>query len=123
MRLSVSKSKNSTSLYAIKSTYENGVHSSKIVEKLGTVDALKEKLGDRDPIEWAREYVAELTRLEKEQKREIMVKYAPGKTIPKGQRRSFNGGYLFLQRIYHELGVDKLCEAISKNHKFEFDFD
>ena len=38
MRLSVSKSKNSTSLYVIKSTYKNGVRSSKVVEKLGTVN-------------------------------------------------------------------------------------
>lgn len=42
MRLSISKSKNFTSLYisnryVIKLIYENGVHSSKIVEKLGTI--------------------------------------------------------------------------------------
>ena len=40
MRLSVSKSKNSTSLYVIKSTYENGVRSSNVVDKLGTVKEL-----------------------------------------------------------------------------------
>lgn len=49
MRLSISKSKNSTSLYVIKSTYENGIRSSKIVEKLGTVKELKE-------IKWTRPY-------------------------------------------------------------------
>jgi len=41
MRLTVSKSANSTSLYAIESTYINGRHSSRIVEKLGTVAELE----------------------------------------------------------------------------------
>jgi hypothetical protein len=54
MRLSISKSKNSTSLYIIKSTYENGVRSSKVVEKLGTVKDLSKKLNGQDPIEWAK---------------------------------------------------------------------
>ena len=60
MRLSISKSKNSTSLYVIKSTYCNGIHSSKIVEKLGTIKELSRKLNGQDPIEWAKKYVATL---------------------------------------------------------------
>ena len=60
MRLMTSKSENSTSLYVIKSTYNNNKHSTKIVEKLGTEAELREKLNGRDPYEWAREYIAEL---------------------------------------------------------------
>ncbi|MDW7651922.1 MAG: transposase, partial [Bacillota bacterium] len=96
MRLSISKSKNSTSLYVIKSTYENGVHSSKIVEKLGTVNELSKKLNGQDPIEWAKKYIAELNQKEKEEKLEVLVKYSPSKLIVKDEQRSFNGGYLFL---------------------------
>ena len=62
MRLSISKSKNSTSLYVIESTYKNGIRSSRVVEKLGTVSELKKKLGEQDTIEWAKEYIAELNR-------------------------------------------------------------
>ena len=101
MRLSISRSKNSVSLYVIESTYKNGVRSSRVVEKLGTVAKLKEELGGRDPIEWAEEYIAGLNKKEREGKREILIKYSPVKTIPKGKQRSFNGGYLFLQKIYH----------------------
>ena len=54
MRLGMSKSKNSTSLYVIKSTYENRKHSTKIVEKLGTIVELEKKLGGEEPIEWAK---------------------------------------------------------------------
>ena len=41
MRLKISKSKHAQSLYVIRSTYVNGKHSSKVVEKLGTYDELK----------------------------------------------------------------------------------
>jgi hypothetical protein len=123
MRLSISKSKNSASLYVIKSTYENGVHSSKIVEKLGTYDELLEKLGGQDPIEWAKEYIAKLNEEEKLNKREVLVKYSPVKIIDKGEQRSFNGGYLFLQKIYHELRLDKMCRDIAKKYKFCYDLD
>ncbi len=123
MRLSISKSKNSASLYVIKSTYENGVHSTKIVEKLGTYDELKKKLDGQDPIEWAKKYIEELNKKEKEEKREVLVKYSPTKLINKNEQRSFNGGYLFLQKIYHELGIHKICKEISQKYKFDFDLD
>ncbi len=123
MRLKVSKSKNAASLYVIKSTYINGVHSSKIVEKLGTYDDLKEKLGGQDPYEWARGYIAKLNEEEKLGKREVLVKYSPVKVINKGEQRLFNGGYLFLQKIYHELGLDKICRDITKKYKFSYDLN
>lgn len=123
MRLKISESKNSKSLYVIKSTYENGINSSKIVETLGTYAELEKKLGGEDPIEWGRKRAAELTRQEKEQTRKIMVKYSPAKKIAKDVRRSFNGGYLFLSKIYHELGLDKLCREVSGKYKFTYDLD
>ena len=73
MRLQISKSKNAASLYVTKSIYVNGVHTSKVVEKLGTYAELEKKLNGEDPIEWAKAYVAELTKKEKEEKREVMV--------------------------------------------------
>src|SRR5665647_2598434 len=95
MRLGMSKSKNSTSLYVIKSTYQKYVHSSKIVEKLGTVDELSKKLNGEDPIVWAKKYIEELNKKEKEESREVIVKYSPAKIIDKDKQHSFNGGYLF----------------------------
>ena len=79
MHLGMSKSKNSTSLYVLKSTYKDGFHSTCIVEKLGTVADLKEKLNGEDPYEWAKNYIAELNRQEKEGKRIVTAKYSPVK--------------------------------------------
>lgn len=123
MRLSKSASKNSTSLYMIKSTYENGVHSSKIVEALGTVEELEKKLDGQDPIEWAKEYIKQKTKEEKKGKKETIAKFSNSKRIPKGKQTSFNGGYLFLQSIYHELKLDKICNKISEKYKFEYDLN
>lgn len=123
MRLKISKSKNSSSLYVIKSTYKNGKHSSKIVEKLGTYDELLKKLNGQDPIEWAKQYIAELNKNEKEDKRKIMVQYSPTKLIEKNEQRCFNGGYLFLQQIYHDLQLHKICSQISDKYKFSFNLN
>ena len=123
MRLGMSKSKNSTSLYVIKSTYQKYVHSSKIVEKLGTVDELSKKLNGEDHIVWAKKYIEELNKKEKEESREVIVKYSPAKIIDKDKQHSFNGGYLFLQKIYYELGLHKICKEISQKYKFDFDLN
>ena len=124
MRLKISKSPNAASLYVIKSFRKNGVNTSKIVEKLGTEQELREKLGGRDPYEWAKEYVAELTRLEQQEREpEVIKKFSPTAQIDKGKQTSFNGGYLFLQHIYRRLAIDKVCKKISSRHKFEFDLD
>ena len=123
MRLQISKSKNSASLYVIKTVYIDRKEHTIIVEKLGTYDELLKKLNGQDPIEWAKKYIEELNRKEKEEKREVLVKYSPSKLIPKGEQRSYNGGYLFLQKIYHELALHKICNQIAKKYKFDFDLD
>lgn len=123
MRLQIVNSKNAASLYVVKSIFENGRRSSKVVEKLGTYADLHKKLNGEDPIDWAKKYVDQLTQKEKEEKREVLVKYSPSKLINKGEQHSFNGGYLFLQQIYHEIGLHKLCKKISQKYKFCFDLD
>ena len=124
MRLQVSKTKNAASFYVVKSVYLDGKRTNKVVEKLGTYEELKEKLGYKDPYEWAEEYVKNLNRLEKENKQpDVIAKYSPIKLIEKGKQQSFNGGYLFLQQIYYELGLNKICKKISDKYKFTYDLN
>jgi len=125
MRLKVTKSKNAASLYVIKSVYNSKTqsNSSVIVEKLGTEAELRERLNGQDPYEWAKNYIEELNQKEKELKREIIVKYNQSKLITKDKQRSFNGGYIFLQKIYHQLGLHRICKEISSNYKFAFNLD
>lgn len=123
MRLKVSRSKNSASLYVTKTVYIDKKEHTLTVEKLGTEAELREKLNGADPYEWAKEYIRQLNEQEKEQTRKILVPFEQSKIIQKKQQRSFNGGYLFLQKIYHELRLDKICKEISQKYKFDFDLD
>lgn len=123
MRLQIIKSKNAASLYIVKSVYEKGRRTSKVVEKLGTYDSLLKKLNGQDPIEWGKAYAEELTKKEKEGKQTILVKYNPASQLEQNQQHFYNGGYLFLQDIYHKLGLDDICHAISDKYKFTYNLD
>lgn len=123
MRLKISESKNASSLYVIKDIKRRGKRTTKIVEKLGTVRELKEKLNGEDPIEWAKDYIDELNEKEKLKKEKIVVKFSPAKRIKKNRQKSFNGGYLFLQKVFYDLGLDKITDKLSKKYKFTYDLN
>lgn len=121
MRLNIVESKNAKQLYIIKSCRINGKNTSKIVEKLGTYENLLKE--HDDPIAWGKERAAELTRLEKEQMRSVSIDFKQDTLISSGERKSFNCGYLFLEHIYHSLGLHKICKTITKKYKFEYNLD
>lgn len=123
MRLQIVKSKNAQSLYVVKTVYNNKKRTNKVIEKLGTYENLKEKLYPVDPIEWAKKYVEELNKQEQEGTRTIIVKYNPTKIIEKDIQKLFNGGYLFLEKIYYDLQLNKICNQISEKYKFEYDLN
>lgn len=123
MILSKKKSGRFTYLYALKGyRNENGKSTTKVVKKFGTVEELS-KILDEDPIEWARKQVEEMTRQEKEEKESINIELKPTLLIPGNEPRCFNGGYLFLQKIYYELGLDKICKKIEKKYKNKYDLN
>lgn len=122
MYLQKVKSKNAISYYAAKTFYdENGKKSSKIVEKLGTQEEL-EKIYP-DPMSFLKQRVAELTEQEKSQQREVIVKFSQSELIEQNSPAKFNCGYLFLQKIYYELGIDKICKQVEEKYKFEYDLN
>lgn len=97
---------------------EDGKTTSKVVERLGTIEELSKE--HDDPIAWAKEYIAELNRQEKENQRKVMLTYAPNELIEKGQDVLYDGGYLFLQKLYYGYGLDKICKEISKKYDFRY---
>ncbi len=122
MQLQIKKSGRFTYLYATKG-YRNeaGKCTTKVVRKFGTVEELS-KIHD-DPIGWARAEVAEMTRLDKEEKESVSVSFKPSLFLSKDERRSYNGGYLFLQKVYYELGLDKICKKIEKKYRNKYDLN
>ncbi len=123
MRLTISRSKNSASYYVIKTVYINGKEKTEIVEKLGTETELRERLDGADPEQWARNYVAELNKKEQEETRPVLLTFQQSRQIEKDEKRSFNGGYLFLQELYHRLKIHKICRSIAEKHRFTYDLD
>ena len=123
MRIKISESKNASSLYVIEDITVKGKRTTRIVEKLGTVKELEEKLKGEDPIEWARAYAIELTEKEFKEKQPVLLELNHTKKIEKGLQNTYNGGYLFLQQIYHDLGLDKIFKEISEKYKFTYNLD
>ncbi len=123
MRLSESVSANATSLYIIKSVKIDGKRTTKVVERLGNVEDIRKRLNGADPYKWARERVAELNEQEKKGQLEITARFLSGKTIDKNVDVIYKGGYLFLQSIYHQLGIHTIIKDIAEQKKFQYDLD
>ena len=118
MKLTVSRSQNSETYYIQKSyRTDSGKSSTKTVERLGTIEDIKARFGSEDPIGAARAYMKELSAAERREREDVVVKFKPGVLIAKDEQRSHNGGYLFIQKIYYELGLDYICKKIAKKHK------
>lgn len=121
MKLTISKSKNAT-LYYIQKSYrtDSGKSSTRTVERLGTIEEVKARFGEENTMDAVKEYIKELTLADKEQRRDVVVKLSQNKMIKQNEQNSHNGGYLFLQKVYYELGLDKICNKIEKRHKNEY---
>lgn len=121
MKLTISKSKNAT-LYYIQKSYrtDSGKSSTRTVERLGTIEEVKARFGEENTMDAVKEYIKGLTLADKEQRRDVVVKLSQNKMIKQNEQNSYNGGYLFLQKVYYELGLDKICNKIEKRHKNEY---
>lgn len=125
MRVNILKSKNKSFVYIIKSTWDGNKHSSKIVKKLGDLETLKKE--HKDPIVWAKSIAKKMTDEENEKKKELIndisVIFSSNHFIKKGEQKIFNCGYLFLQKIYYQLGLDKICKNIKSEYRIKFDLN
>ena len=61
-------------VYYVQKSYrkEDGRPATKNVERLGTINELKKRFGDEDPIEEAKKYIARLTEEEREARRKVV---------------------------------------------------
>lgn len=124
MKVTLSKSKSAEQVYITKSfRTDNGKSTSRIVKKLGSMAELLPKFdNDREKVlAWARDEARILTEAEKNDKLKVSVDLSETKQLSFGEQISFAGGYLFLQKIFHELGMDKICHKIESKYSFEYD--
>ena len=123
MNLIISKSKNSKSLYIQKSFRKNGKSTSKVVKKLGTMEELlpKHNNSEDEVIAWGKKIAKKMTEEEKRDKDIVLISLSQSKLLEPMKQTSYNGGYLFLQDIFHSLKLDKICRDIQDEYKFEYD--
>ena len=128
MRVITSKSKNAESFYISKGYInDKGVSTSVIVRKLGT---LKELLSEHGPtrddvMAWAKEE-ARLETLKYKQEQEarlIQITFHADRQLDFDKQTFFRGGYLFLQSIYYQLQIHKICRKLKTKYKFQYDIN
>lgn len=119
MRLQISKSKNAESFYVIRSVNEKGKRTNIVYEKLGTLKQVTEKANGKDPYQWAKEYVQELTKKEKEQQEEsVVLELSTRSNTAESNRAYYEAGHVFLQKMFYRLGWNKLSGKLKEgtNH-------
>ena len=128
MKVNTSKSKNAESFY-IKQSYinSNGKSTSRTIRKLGT---LKELLIEHGPTRddvmlWAKEQARIETEKFEQEKANfcIPITFYPNRKISHGEKRKFQGGYLFLQSLYYELGLNRICRKIKDKYHYNYDLN
>ena len=122
MRLGWSTNKYSTTYRAVKTIRVDGKNKTMIVKTFGSDRHICETYGVSDAKKWAQEQVDLMNEAE-EQGTAISIEFSSLKDLPVDQQRCFNGGYLFLQQIYYELGLDRICRAVAKKRNFTYDLN
>jgi len=128
LKVTTSKSANSESFYISQSYINNeGKSTSKVIKKLGTLEELSQMLGtDRDGVyAWAKEQAKLETEKYKKDREEktVLIPFHADRQLDYGKQKFFEGGYLFLQRIYYELRLDAICRKIKSRHLYEYDLN
>jgi transposase len=123
MHLTISKSANAVSYYVSETVTKDGKKTTAVIEKLGTDKQIRRKYKVDDAESWARAYIKKLNNAKKAKDNKIMLSFSTDVRIDTGVQCSYNIGYFFLQRLYHQLGLPTVCKNISKNYDFTYDLN
>ncbi len=128
MNLHITKSKNAESFYICKSYAKaNGGTTSTIVRKLGTLEHLLLEHGPTrdDVLAWAKNEVKIETQKYKEEKKAktVLIPFHADRQLDFDKQAFFRGGYLFLQSVYYQLQMNKICRKLKRNYKFKYDIN
>lgn len=128
MRVVTSKSKNAESFYISKGyVNDKGVSTSVIVRKLGTLKELLPEHGPTrdDVMAWAREEARLETLKYKQEQEEKQIKLTlhADRQLDYDKQVFYRGGYLFLQSIYYQMQMNKICRKLKQKYKFQYDIN
>ena len=128
MRVTTSKSKNAESFYISKGYInDKGASTSVIIRKLGTLKELLPEHGPTrdDVMAWAKEE-ARLETLKYKQEQEnkqVQITFHADRKLDYNKQTFYRGGYLFLQSIYYQMHIEKICRKLKLKYKFKYDIN
>lgn len=122
MRIMQGRSKDPT-FHVIQDVKKNGKRSTEIIENLGNASEICKKYHVEDARAWADAYVEKLREEKSGKNHKVLIPFNTDHIIERDKQLTFNVGYLFLQRIYHQLGLPSICQKIKKNSSFSYDLD
>ena len=128
MRVVTSKSKNAESFYISKGyVNDKGVSTSVIVRKLGTLKELLPEHGPTrdDVMAWAREEarLETLKYKQEQEEKQIKLTFRADRQLDHDKQVFYRGGYLFLQSIYYQMQMQKICRKLKQRYKFKYDIN
>jgi transposase len=123
MRLGWTQNKTSVTYRAVKTIRVNGKNKTLPIKTFGTDKHICETYGVTDAKAWAKEQVRLMNEKEAEESATFSINLCAAQDLPLDQQNCFNGGYLFLQEIYYELGLDRICRAIALRHRFSYNLN
>lgn len=123
MRIKITKSKNTEHYSIIKDVVKNNKRTTEIYENLGSYDDIKNKCKTEDVELWLKNYVKQLNEKNKKNNLPVIIKKYENVAIDKNINNLSNIGYIFLQKIYHSLGLDTICNKITEKHRFKYDLN
>jgi transposase len=124
----ITHSRNKTNpVYYINESYRNmkGRPSSRVVKRLGELEVIQKAAAQQGIAleEWLKEQVRNAEEESGAAGRTITIKLKEGRKYADGTQRSFNAGYLLLQKELYALGFKRMAAGIAARHKFRYDFE
>lgn len=111
-------------LYILKGFRDkSGKPTSKSVRRLGTLEEIRNREGVADAWAWAQAQLDIANMEEKENRRKVALEYSPVTLIKKDEQRSYNIGYLILNKLYYDLSIDRICQGIERRGQFKFNLN
>ena len=119
MRIMKGKSKDPT-YHVIQDVRRNGKRSTEIIENLGKASEICSKYNVSDADLWANDYVQKLRADKHSSNHKVLIPFQTDRFIESNKQLSFNIGYLFLQRVFYQLGLPSICRRIKKDNSFDY---
>lgn len=121
MRISLMKSGQDKIVYIVDSVRIDNKVKTKVIKKLGRLSEL-EKIYP-NALEYCRSQAKLLTEKKKAEEDNFDIKFFTQREMKPNLQTSFNAGYLFLNKIYHGLDLDKTCKEIQNESKIKYDLN